>query len=54
MLVFLSNGMAAIFVYPTNLPGIELDCHANVFFCFGGKKKITDQVSEDNLRGNDK
>ena len=27
-------------------PGIELYYHSNVFFCFGGKNKVTDHVSE--------
>ena len=32
MLVFLNNGTAAMLVYPTNPPGIELYYDANVFF----------------------
>ena len=40
MLVSLNNGTAAILVYPTNPPGIELYYHANVFFGFGGKTSI--------------
>ena len=40
MLVYLNNGTAAMLLYPTNPPGIELYCHANVFFCFGGKTRL--------------
>ena len=31
---------AAMLVYPTNPPEIELYYHANIFFCFGGKTKL--------------
>ena len=40
MLVFPNNGTAAILLYQTNPPGIELYCHSNVFFCFGGKTRL--------------
>ena len=36
--MYLNNGKAAMLVYPTNPPGIELYYHANVFFCLGGKQ----------------
>ena len=49
MLVSLNNGTVAMLVSPTNPPGIELYCHANVFFCSGGKSKVTDHVSENTL-----
>ena len=45
ILVFLNNGTAAMWVYPTNPPGIELYYHANVFFCFGGKTRSIAQTS---------
>ena len=34
MLVFQNKGMAAMMVYQTNPPGIELFFYANTFFCF--------------------
>ena len=34
MLVFQNKGMAAMMVYQTNPPGIELYFYANTFFCF--------------------
>ena len=45
MLVSLNNRTAAMLLSPTNHPGIELYYHANVFFCFGGKNKVTDHVN---------
>ena len=35
MLVFQNKEMAAMMVYQTNPPGIELYFYANTFFCFG-------------------
>ena len=49
MLVSVNNGTAAMLVYLTNPPGIELYYHANVFFRFGGKNKVTDHVSENTI-----
>ena len=40
MLVSLNNRTAAMLVSPTNPPGIEVYYHANVFFCFRGKKRL--------------
>ena len=40
MLVSLNKGTAAMLVSATNPLGIELFCHANVFFCFGGKTRL--------------
>ena len=40
ILVYLKNGTVAMLVYPTNPSGIELYCHANFFFCFGGKTRL--------------
>ena len=34
MLVFQNKGMAAMMVYQTNPPGIELYFYVNNFFCF--------------------
>ena len=34
MLVFQDKGMAAMMVYQTNPPGIELYFYANTFLCF--------------------
>ena len=34
MLVDENKGMAAMMVYQTNPPGIDLDFYANTFFCF--------------------
>ena len=48
MLVSLNNGAAAMFVYPTNPPGIELCYHANVLL-FRWKNKVTDHLSENTL-----
>ena len=42
MLVYVSNGPAAMLVYPTNPTVIELYYHANAFFC-------TDHVSKNTL-----
>ena len=49
MLVSLNKGMAATLVSSNNPPGIELYYHANVFFCFGRKNKVTDHVSENTI-----
>ena len=38
--VFSRDVMAAMLVYPTNPPRIELYYHANIFFCFGGKTRL--------------
>ena len=38
--MYLNNRTAAMLVYPTNPPDIELYCHANASFCFGGKTKL--------------
>ena len=37
MLVFQDKGMAAMMVYQTNPPGIELYFYANTFLCFSNK-----------------
>ena len=47
MLVFLKNGMAAMFAFLTNPPGIELYYQATYSFVSGGKNKVTDHLSED-------
>ena len=49
MLTYLNNGTAVMMLYPTNPPGSELNCHANVFFCFGVKNKVTAHVIENTL-----
>ena len=38
--VFSRDVTAAMLVFPSNPPGIELYCHGNVFFCFGGKTTL--------------
>ena len=40
ILVSLNKGTAAMLVFSTNPPGIELFYHANVIFCFGGKTRL--------------
>ena len=44
-----SRDVTAMLVSPSNPPGIELYYHANFSFCFGGKSKVTDHVSENTL-----
>ena len=39
-IVFSRDVTAAMLMYPTNPPGIELCYHANVFFCYGGKTRL--------------
>ena len=46
MLVSLNKGTAAMLASSTNPPGIELYYHANIFFLFRWKNKVTDHVSE--------
>ena len=43
---FLVNGKRPMLVSSPNPPGIELYYHANVFFCFRCKNKVTDHVNE--------
>ena len=38
-MVFLNNGTAAMIVFLTNPPGIELYYHVNVCLYFNGKKQ---------------
>ena len=43
---FLVNGKRPMLVSSPNPPGIELYYHANVFFCFRCKNKVTAHVNE--------
>ena len=47
VLVFLNKGTAAMLVYPTNSPGIELYSNAKVLFC--KKNTLINHVSENIL-----
>ena len=47
--VYSRDVTGAMLVSSNNPPGIELYYHANVFFCFGRKNKVTDHVSENTI-----
>ena len=50
MLVSLNKGTAAMLVSQTNPSGIELySLYENVFFCFGWKNMLIDDVSENSV-----
>ena len=40
ILVFQNKGMAAMMVYQTNPPGIDLYFYANTFFCFSNPIRL--------------
>ena len=49
MLVYLNIGTAAMLVYPSNPPGIELYYRCEHFLLLQWKNKVTDHVSDDTL-----
>ena len=52
--LFSRDVTVTMLVSPTNPPGIELYYYTNVFFCLGGKTKITDHASENTITKNKK